>query len=85
MVGNGGERCADLLGFNHAEGFAIDKQKIIAGASCERHFPDGDAAPGRKINGPVVLHEPAACDELRINLLAGDLFRIEVRHTWRLL
>ena len=53
---------------------------MIAGAGGERDFAQRDPPPRGKVHGLVVLHDPAGRPELGIDLPAGELFGIEVRH-----
>lgn len=74
------EKRAHFFGFDNANGLAVDEQKIITCAGFERGFPQSNASCGRGIELLVILHQPARRDELRIDLLASQLFRVKVRH-----
>lgn len=80
MVGDGGECGADLLRFDDAKGVAIHEQEVIAGTRGERDFAKGNAPTGGEVDGLEILNYPAAGGELRVDLLAGALFGIQVRH-----
>ena len=75
LIGDGGERGAYLLGFNYAESFAVHEEQVIAGTGLERRLAQRDAASGGWIELLVILNDPAARNELRIDLLAGALLR----------
>jgi hypothetical protein len=64
LLGDGGERGAGLFGFDDDDGDAIDEQEVIARASFERHFADGNAGSGGEIEGFVILEYPTAGGEL---------------------
>lgn len=57
----------------------IHDQKVITGAGFQRRFPQGHAPAGGRAELRVILNHPAARDDLRVNLPAGELFR-GVRH-----
>ena len=59
LVSHGGERHADFLGFNHANGLAIHQQQVIAAARFQGNFAKSDAAGGAKVNVFVILDDPA--------------------------
>ena len=75
LVGDDGERGANLLCLNHAESFPIHEQQVIARAGRERDFAQRDAATSGKVHLLVILNDPAAGRELRVDLLAGQLLR----------
>ena len=58
-----------------AEGFSVHELEVIAGASREWDFTEGNSAARREIHRLEILHDPAARDELRVDLFAGALFR----------
>ena len=47
----------------------------ITCARLERRFTQRDATPGGGIELLVILNDPARRDQLRVDLLAGELFR----------
>ena len=71
LLGNARQQRAFLLGFDDADGLAIDQQQVIAGAGLERCFAQRDALPGGEIHRLVILRGPAGRDELGVDLLAG--------------
>lgn len=84
LIGNARERCALLFGFNHADRLFIDEQKVIGGSHFHGNFNERDTPRCGRIVVLVTLDNPAARDELRVDLFAGDLFRRQ-RHglPWR--
>lgn len=46
LLGDGGERGAFFLGFDDAEGLAIDEEDVVSRATHRLHFPDGDSTGG---------------------------------------
>ena len=55
-----GQRMAGGFGLNRADRFAIDKERVIRLAAFEGKLAHGDAARGREIHRPFVLHHPTA-------------------------
>ena len=80
LLGDARQESALLLGLGDADGFAVHKQEIIARAGFEGRFAQGDAASGGGIELFVILNNPTARDELRVDLLAGELFGSQFRH-----
>ncbi len=74
LLGHGRERGAFFYCFGHADRATIYEEKIITGAGLERNFAKGDASAGGEIGFLVILHDPPARDELRVDLLAGGGF-----------
>ena len=83
LLGDARQESAFLLGLNDADPFAIDEQEIVAGAGFQRHFAQRDAASRGRIELFVVLNDPPARNELRVNLPAGKFFRFGQRCTPR--
>jgi hypothetical protein len=79
LLGDARQERALLLSLGDADGFAVHEQEIIARAGFHRDFAQRDAASTGGIERPVVLNDPAAGDELRVDLPAGELFR-GIRH-----
>ena len=82
MLSSQNNPAASASKVDHTNSLAIDKQEVVAGAGFQRNFTQGDAARGRRIELLVILHDPAARRELRIDLLPGKLFR-SFRHGLR--
>ena len=74
------QECALFLGFGDPDGVTIHEQEIVTRTGFERHFAQGNAAADGGIELPVILHDPPAGGELRVDLLAGELFGSQVRH-----
>ncbi len=73
LLGDARQERAFLLGLDDADGFAIDEQEIIAGAGFKRRLTQCDTAPGGGIELLVILNDPAARNELRVDLFSGFL------------
>lgn len=80
LLGNARQQCALLFGFGNSDSFAVYEQEVIAGAGFERCFAQGDAASGGGVELLVLLNDPATRGELRVDLLAGELFWSQIRH-----
>jgi hypothetical protein len=59
LLGDGGESGAFFLGFDDAEGLAVDEEDVVGRSAVGLHFPDGDAARGGEIERGDVLDCPA--------------------------
>jgi hypothetical protein len=73
LVRDSGECRAFLLGFNHAQRLAVHKQQIVTRAGLERRFAQRNAASGGGVKLLVILYDPAARNQLRVDLPAGAL------------
>ena len=80
LLGDTRKEGALLFGLGNANGLAVHNQQVIAGAGFERDFAQGDPASGRGVKIAVILNHPAGSAELRVNLPAGELFGVQVRH-----
>jgi len=80
LFGDAGEERAQLLGLNDADGVAVHEQEVVTGTGLEGRLAQGNAAAGAGGKLPVILDGPPARQELRVNLLAGALFRGQFRH-----
>ncbi len=52
----------------------LNSRSVSTTTGFERRFAQGDAAPGGGIELFVILNDPTRRNELRVNLLAGELF-----------
>ena len=75
MVGDLRERDAGFLGFDDADGFAVDEKQVVAAAFFQTNFADGDAARRGEVELLVVLDDPAALLKQRVDFLAGEFLR----------
>ena len=75
LLGDAREQRAFFLGLGDADRLPIQEQEVITCAGFERRFTQRDATPGGGIELLVILNDPARRDQLRVDLLAGELFR----------
>lgn len=71
LVGHGRQGCSPFLGFDYADGVAVNDEQIVAAAGIERYLAQSDTATSRQIHRFVILHDPPGGDELSVDLLAG--------------
>ena len=75
------------LGFDDADGASIDEEHIVGGADVGLVFAHGDTLSGIEVDLVFVLRIPAGRGQLRVDLVAGDLFGVLVlscRRHWSL-
>lgn len=74
LVGHGGKRGAGFFGLDHADGFAVGEQEVIAATGLQRDLAHRDPSAGAEVELFIVLHLPVAAREESVDLLAGKLF-----------
>jgi hypothetical protein len=85
LFSDGGQGGAGFFGFDIDDGLPVNKKEVIAGTGFKGNFAQGNSATGGEINRLVILNNPAAGNELGVDLTTGELFR-GVRHgasQWR--
>ena len=80
LLGNASQQHTYFFCLNYSDGFSVHEQKIIAGTGFKRRFAQRDAGSGGRTELLVVLNDPAAGNELCIDLLPGALFGSQFRH-----
>src|SRR5262249_51903383 len=80
LLGGSRQQGALSFGFRDSDRFAIHEQEIIALARLKWCLAQCDAASSGGIELTVILNDPAARHELRVDLLTGELFWSQVRH-----
>ena len=68
------------LCLDNTDRLSIDKQNVIRRADIGLIFANCNAVIRREIYSIFTLHNPTARSQLRINIIAGDLFWILVGH-----
>lgn len=58
-----------------ADGLSIDEEQVVAAAFVEPHLSHGDAFSCREIEPLIVLHQPAALLEKRVDVFTSHFFR----------
>lgn len=81
LLGDGRERGAFLFRFDDTERVAVHQHQVIAGPGGKRHLAHRDPPACGEIQCLVILNDPARRDELRVDLLTGELFWGQLRHS----
>src|ERR1035441_2204906 len=70
-----GERLAFSLGFDHAAGCPVHKEKVVGLAVSLLHgkFADGNSSAGRDVGGVAVLDYPSSAAQKLVDVLAGPV------------
>ncbi len=68
------------LGFNDADGFAINKENIINRTDVRRVFAHGNSQTGIEIDCFSILHLPAGLVQHLVNFITRNLFGSLVGH-----
>lgn len=81
LLGDGRELRSGLFRLDDTDRCAVHDQQIVARSGLEWHLSERYSSASRKINGLVVLDDPARRGQLGVDLEAGALFRGQVGHS----